>query len=438
MTPSASTPALPRGAVAKYYLYRAAMAAGFSAPVWYYYLEVNLESYALVGAVDAVWWAGLILFEIPTGVVADRVGRRTSLLVASVLVTLSQVGMALSSEFLHFAAVFAVWSFGATFRSGTADAWLYDTLQRRTDEDEFARVKGRGNAAMYVVAGVTGVAGGYIADAWMPAAYLASAAVTALSVPVLLSFPTATPGIDGEDGGKDESTGEGGDDADGEGSVAEEGRSDDDQFTVLDALPVVREHFSKPPLRWFVPYLGLFFGVYWGVNFFVQPFSIEVVGLSVSEVGWMYGGFTAVAAAVSYRTDWIREVVGLRRWFSLAPPALGALFVGVAVLPVAAIPAFFVMRASRGVMTPLANQFINDRVASVGRATLLSSVGMVSHLVTIPFELGAGRLADAVGLAPTIGLFGAILVVGSLAVLGIGSPFGPPAHERKATPDARQ
>ncbi|WP_276279909.1 MFS transporter [Halorussus caseinilyticus] len=392
----------PTGHVAKYYLYRAAMAAGFATPIWYYYVKVNVESYALVGVVDAIWWAGLVLFEIPTGVVGDRIGRRNSLLVASVAITVAQVAMAVSHKFVHFAVVFAFWAFASTFRSGTADAWLYDTLKARMDEDDFARVRGRGNAVMYVVMGATGVLGGYIAEAWMPAAYLASAAVTATSVPVLLSFPESTPGK--------------GDDADAE------------RFTVLDALPIVRERFSKPPLRSFVLYLGLFFGVYWGVNFFVQPFGVETLGLSVSALGWLYGGFTAVAAAVSYRTDWIRRVVGIRRWFSVAPPLLGALFVVIALLPAAAIPVFLVMRGSRSVMMPLANQYINDRVESVGRATVLSTAGMVYNLVTVPFELGAGRLADALGIVPTIGLFGAILVVGSLAVLGVGSPLDAPTR----------
>lgn len=422
MRPSVAGVDLPRGAVAKYYLYRAAIAAGFSAPIWYYYVKINVESYALVGMVDAIWWGGLILFEIPTGIVADRIGRRNALIAASAMITVAQLGMAISSKFVHFAVVFAFWAFAGTFRSGTTDAWLYDTLKARTDEDEFARIKGRGNAAMYVVMGVTGVAGGYIADAWMPAAYVASATVTALSVPVLLSFPRSTPGRSSDaEGQKDE-----GGDANSEDEAEDADSEADDRFTVIDALPVIREHFSKPPLRSFVPYLGLFFGVYWGVNFFIQPFSIETLDLSVSHVGWMYGGFTAVAAAVSYRTDLIREVVGIRGWFYVAPPLLGALFVAIAVVPVVAIPVFFVMRGSRGVMTALANQYVNDRIGSVGRATLLSTAGMVYHLVTIPFELGAGHLADAIGMVPTIGLFGAILVAGSAAFLAVGSPFDAP------------
>ncbi len=57
---------------------------------------------------------------------------------------------------------------------------------------------------------------------------------------------------------------------------------------------------------------------------------------------------------------------------------------------------------------------------------------MVYSLVTVPFELTAGQLGDAVGPVATIGLFGAVLLAGSLAVLGVGSPFG--ASSGTATP----
>ncbi|MFC7082113.1 MFS transporter [Halorussus caseinilyticus] len=392
----------PTGHVAKYYLYRAAMAAGFATPIWYYYVKVNVESYALVGVVDAIWWAGLVLFEIPTGVVGDRIGRRNSLLVASVAITVAQVAMAVSHKFVHFAVVFAFWAFASTFRSGTADAWLYDTLKARMDEDDFARVRGRGNAVMYVVMGATGVLGGYIAEAWMPAAYLASAAVTATSVPVLLSFPESTPGKETTP-------------------------------TPSDSLSWTRFQSSASGSR----------NRRSGRSFSTSVSSSGSTGASTSSSNRsasrrsacrsaLSGGSTAGSRPSPPRSatgpTGFRRVVGIRRWFSVAPPLLGALFVVIALLPAAAIPVFLVMRGSRSVMMPLANQYINDRVESVGRATVLSTAGMVYNLVTVPFELGAGRLADALGIVPTIGLFGAILVVGSLAVLGVGSPLDAPTR----------
>lgn len=401
---------LPSGYVLKYYLYRAAMAAGFTAPIWYLYILENGVSYGQLAIVDSIWWAGLLLFEIPTGYIGDRIGRRNSLLVASVMILLAQLAMVFSSSFVHFAFVFGFWALASTFRSGTGDAWLYDVLKDRMSEDEFASVRGRGNSVMLVVSGATAFAGGYIADVSMSYAYLATAAVTALSLPVLLSFPKSVQYKDDED---DE---------------------DDETFTVIDALPVIRERFSQPPLRSFVVYVGLFLGVYWGVNFFIQPISVDIIGLGVEKLGWMYAAFTGVAAAVSYKTGEIRELVGIRRWFLTVPFILGALYVAVAFFPLAAIPTFFAMRALKNVTMPFANQFINDHVASAGRATVLSTAGMVYHMTTIPFELMAGSLAEVLGPIQTIGLFGAILLVGATFILGVETPI--PTSSGAADPTA--
>lgn len=388
---------LPSGHVLKYYLYRAAMAAGFTAPIWYLYILESGVSYGQLAIIDSIWWAGLLLFEIPTGYIGDRIGRRNSLLVASVMILFAQLAMVFSNAFPHFAFVFGFWALASTFRSGTGDAWLYDVLKDRMSEDEFASVRGRGNSVMLVVSGVTAFVGGYIADVSMSFAYVATAAVTALSLPILLSFPKSVQYQDDDE-------------------------EDDETFTVLDALPVIRERFSRPPLRSFVLYVGLFLGAYWGVNFFIQPISVDVIGLGVEKLGWMYAAFTGVAAAVSYKTGRIRELVGIRRWFYTIPFVLGGLYVTVAFFPLAAIPTFFAMRALKNVTMPFANQFINDHVASAGRATVLSTAGMVYHMTTIPFELMAGSLADVLGPIKTIGLFGAFLLVGATLILGVATP----------------
>jgi MFS family permease len=401
----------PPGYALKYYLFRATRAAGFTAPIWYLYILSNGVSYAQLGLIDAVWWAGLIVFEIPTGVIGDRIGRRNGLIVSSLMVIAAQLGMVLADAFPEFLLVFAWWAMAATFRTGTADAWLYDALANRVEEDQFARVKGRGSSVALVVTGTTALAGGYITEVNMAYAYLASAGVTALSIPVLLSFPRTQGGGSGDPDGDS-----GGSDGDA-----------DDEFTVLDALPVIRSTFSQRPLRTFLPYVALFTGAFWGVNFFVQPVSVEL-GLSERHLGWLFASFTFLGAGASYAAGWLEETVGVRRWFTAIPPLLGVAFLAVAFVPMLAIPVFVAMRVLRKAGMPLANQFINDRVDSVGRATALSSAGMVFHLVTIPFELSAGALGSLLSPLETIGVFGGVLAVGAVVILGVREPFGSTAE----------
>src|SRR6059036_1204159 len=81
---------------------------------------------------NAAFTLGSMVFEIPTGVVADTVGRRISLLLclATLFVTtLLYVGIAWrGGGFWPFAAVSVFLGLGYTFYTGAVDAWLVDAL----------------------------------------------------------------------------------------------------------------------------------------------------------------------------------------------------------------------------------------------------------------------------------------------------------------------
>ena len=81
---------------------------------------------------------GTVLFEIPTGVVADTLGRRISFLLSvSVLgvSTLAYVGLAeMDAGVIAFALASVAMALGFTFYSGAMEAWLVDALARRATE----------------------------------------------------------------------------------------------------------------------------------------------------------------------------------------------------------------------------------------------------------------------------------------------------------------
>jgi MFS family permease len=95
---------------------------------------VTTGSYALAAAANAVWWTCLILFEVPTGYVGDRIGRRRALLLGTVIRVVTMGSMAFVGSFREVVVVFVVWAFASTLRSGTVDAWLYEVLGQRLDE----------------------------------------------------------------------------------------------------------------------------------------------------------------------------------------------------------------------------------------------------------------------------------------------------------------
>ena len=89
-------------------------------------------SFLEVFIANAAFSAGMVLFEIPTGVVADTLGRRISFLLSvSVLgaTTLMYVGLAqVGAGVVGFALVSVLMGLGFTFYSGAMEAWLVDAL----------------------------------------------------------------------------------------------------------------------------------------------------------------------------------------------------------------------------------------------------------------------------------------------------------------------
>ena len=124
----------------------------------------NLEAFAA----NAFFTGGMVIFEIPTGIVADTIGRRTSYLLG----TLTLAGASLlyvllwqiEAAFWEWAVVSLLLGLGFTFFSGAVEAWLVDALKATGYRGRLETVFGRGQ--IVTGAGMLGgsVAGGFLAQ----------------------------------------------------------------------------------------------------------------------------------------------------------------------------------------------------------------------------------------------------------------------------------
>ena len=126
---------------------------------------------------------------------------------------------------------------------------------------------------------------------------------------------------------------------------------------------------------------------------------------------------------MSYRLEAIREIVGLRRWFVALPFVVGGGLVAALFVPLIAVPVLLLARVVVEPTRSLAGQYVNDRIETLGRATVLSAMAMASGLTVVPFQLAGGVVSDAASPSLALALAGVVLVVGSVLVLGAESPF---------------
>ena len=129
-------------------------------PIYAFYTILFIErgrSVTDIAVLIALWSAFTIVFEIPSGILADRWNRRNMLAIAAVLQGLCFIIWFFSHTFLMFAIGFVFWAIAGAFTSGTEEGLIYDNLKSDGCEESFAKVYGK--AQFYANAGtIAGIA----------------------------------------------------------------------------------------------------------------------------------------------------------------------------------------------------------------------------------------------------------------------------------------
>jgi len=397
VVPFWSSSALPPASVLKYYLYKSTKAVEFYRPIMYLFFLAQGLSFTEIAILEAIYNLTTLLGEIPTGYIGDRVGRRNSLLTGTALISLTLLGIGLSSSFWALATLYVCWSMGYNFRSGSEDAWLYDTLTDDLSEDQFAHVRGRGESVALAIGAGAAIIGGYLGSIDLSYPWFVAAGVTAIGVFVLLTID----------------------------EPATYERTDTTALSLRRTLSIIRRTISERNIRAFVLYYYvLYAAVTYLVFVFLQPIFETIVldfGVSQSQVrsllGWFYAAYSLFGAGLSYYTGAIRDRLGLRTWFLWLPFVVGGALVGMYFVPVLALPTFLLIRGLSDVTRSFAGQYINDRIETMGRATVLSAMAMVSGLAVVPFQLGSGIISDIVSPLFALAVAGVVLVVSSAGIL---------------------
>lgn len=386
----------PPSVVSKYYLYQATRTFGFFWPVFTLFLLARDLSFTQIALLNSLSAGVVVVGELPTGYVADRIGRRNSMLVSSVLYAGSILGFAVAESFAGFAVLWTAWAFAQTFRSGAGAAWLYETLADRLAESAYTRVRGRGGSVNRWVGAGTMLAAGplYGIDHRLP--FLAAGLLNAAGVAVLLTMPK-TSTFDGD-------------------------RPSEETFSPADAVPLLRDQLSRPPLRSVVVYAAVFFGVVRAADEFVQPVAVDVANVPVSAIGTLYAGFTAVSAVASYFAGDIEDALTTQWAVVGVTTATAALLVVSVFFPVVALPMFFAMKSANTVVRPIVSGYLNDHAESLGRASLLSAASLVYALVRVVLQPVGGVIADRRSPLWGFAALGGLFLIVALVVFAVERP----------------
>jgi MFS family permease len=120
----------------------------FFVPVMTPYLQGKGLSLAQIAGMQTALMVTQLVMELPTGVLADRMGHRRSYQVALVMATLGEAVTLLANTYPEFLIGQVVAGTGFAFASGSVDALVYDSLPPENRTTGMQQAKGRIGAAM--------------------------------------------------------------------------------------------------------------------------------------------------------------------------------------------------------------------------------------------------------------------------------------------------
>ncbi|SES88591.1 Major Facilitator Superfamily protein [Natronincola peptidivorans] len=122
-------------------------------PVYLLLFESKGISVAEISLLLAIWSVPVVLLEVPAGLLADYWSRKNMMLIAVFLKATGYTAWFISDGFFLFAIGFVFWGASEAFRSGSEEAYLYDTLKEKGEEASFDKILGK--SYFYSTVGVT-------------------------------------------------------------------------------------------------------------------------------------------------------------------------------------------------------------------------------------------------------------------------------------------
>ncbi len=330
-------------------------------------------------AANAFFTAGQVLFEVPTGVVADALGRRVSYLLGSATLFASTVLYLLmwqiTGPFWAWAAISMLLGLGFTFFSGATEAWLVDGLNfaKYAGTLESAFAKGQIAAGIAMLTGT--VAGGAIAQVTnLGVPYILRAIMLALTF--LVAFML----------------------------MRDVGFTPRKSASVLGAMRSIVassfDHgFRNPPVRWLMLAAPFSVGVGFYAFYAMQPYLLELYGRSESyaiaglAAAIVAGAQIAGGVIVPYARKAFRRRTSLLL-FSFVIGVLALALIGLVSNFWVALALLVVWAIVSAASYPVRQAFLNGLIPSEQRATVLSSDSLLGSSGGVAFQPVLGKVAD--------------------------------------------
>lgn len=360
-----------------------------------FFLKVGLTLTQIL-TLESVLLAGNLLFQVPTGILADKVGRKWTLVLSAIIRLLAWVPWFIGHSFMYFGIAFFMTGVASALYSGADQALIYDELKTAKRENFMQKIYGFYNASYILATGLAGLIGGLLAaqQTLQQFYFLYKLIIVAevIGLCLFLSIKESTHQLN-------------------RASSSVKGAHDDVLQPLKDGLAQLWT--NKKLLRvcaLFVlstPFSVFLLRIY-------QPYFLKA-GVSAAWLGYaifISSMFTVLVKLNAYK---------LERWFGvkvsgLIATLLPALLWGAMAVffnPDIAILLFILMDGAGNIRDPIFADYINRHIDSKSRATVLSAIALFVGGYTLVMQPILGYLAGR-SLSLSFIVAGSVILIGSL------------------------
>ena len=358
----------------------------FNSVFWYgiwvlYYLKFT--DYSGIGMIEMVMIVTSVVGEIPTGAIADLLGKKYTLMVAFLLRGAGEIFMGLAGGFIHLVSSVFFISLGYTFYSGAFEALIFDSLKQDKKEKRYSKVLANVYTIGLITSAASSIAGGLLYHFLPGLPFLATGTLSLMGMVGTLFL--TEPAID---------------------SI---------KFSLKNYLRQTKTGFCQlfqPALKLKtirLLTLGTFFIILWEI---LGDSLVIEFGFHEQQLGIFYAVLFLVSAGAVQFTPMIKRRFGTMRSIDIIgfifmltliiSPKLGLILGGITTL---------IRMSFSQILKTITSDALNQGIESKYRATSLSTFGMLTSLPYVLTAVFIGQMMDILTARVFAFYFGLALLI---------------------------
>lgn len=351
-----------------YILFRTFVDLIILGPIIMIYLYAKGLSFAEIMLLNTIFSVAVFILEVPTGMLADKISRKYSLVVGSLCWTVQLILTIYASSFFMFMIAQFFCALGITFKSGATTAIIYDSLKTMKREKEISRYEGLAHSMVLYGQAIGSIAAGFLFTVNIHLPLIISAINTTIAAIIALNF--VEPPI-------------------------EDKRDNESYFTHIkdSSLYILKNGKIKA-----IVVYGAVFSIFFKVGFFFfQPY-FEAVNLDVIYFGLFFALFNVVAGLTSQNASNIMKRTKTKTLTFLS--SIMIISFGIMSITTVWVGAFAILlqQVARGLYGPVIAKYVNKHIPSNKRATIMSLYSLITSLTAAAFYPIFGVIMDNRGV----------------------------------------